>query len=362
MTPMTAAPACAVDVVSNPPANRATCSNTTPHTLCENTAVQRSTTVYRGYVQTESVVATDGGALLHLHTTIRLDRPLDLQLTLGMLWRGRRDHTMLVGPGEVCRATRTPMGPATERLRTVGDSLDIEAWGSGAPWCIDHAPALVGESDSDTGFAPRDPVLAELHRRMPGLRIPRTEAVLEAMLPLIIEQKVTGVEARIAYAQLIDAFGEAAPGPLGLRLAPAAPILARTPYWALHPFGIERRRAETLSAAAMLGRRIEEAVAMPLDDARRRLQAVPGVGPWTAAEVALVALGDADAVSLGDYHNPHVVSWALAGEARGDDQRMLELLEPYRGHRGRVLRLLAAAGVGAPRFGPRMPLRSIASN
>jgi 3-methyladenine DNA glycosylase/8-oxoguanine DNA glycosylase len=313
-------------------------------------------------VQTESVIATDGGALPHLHTTIRLDRPLDLQLTLGMLWRGRRDHTMLVSRGEICRATRTPMGSATERLRSNGDSLDVEAWGAGAQWCIEHAPTLIGERDSNADFHPRHPLLAELHRRMPGLRIPRTEAVLEAMLPLIIEQKVAGPEARDAYGQLVDAFGEAAPGPLGLRLIPVAALLARTPYWAMHRFGIERRRAETISAAAVLSKRVEETVAMPLGDARRRLQAVPGVGPWTAAEVALVALGDADAVSLGDYHNPHVVSWALAGEARGDDQRMLELLEPYRGQRGRVIRLLNAAGIGAPRFGPRMRLRNIAAN
>jgi len=76
--------------------------------------------------------------------------------------------------------------------------------------------------------------------------------------------------------------------------------------------------------------------------------------------VALVALGDADAVPLDDYHLPHMVAWALAGEPRGTDVRMLELLEPYAGHRDRMLRLLLAAGIEAPRFGPRMPLRSIA--
>ena len=73
-----------------------------------------------------------------------------------------------------------------------------------------------------------------------------------------------------------------------------------------------------------------------------------------------MALGDADAVSLGDYHLPHLVAWALAGKPRGSDELMLELLEPYRGHRGRVLRLLQLAGITAPRFGPRMPLRWIA--
>ena len=97
-------------------------------------------------------------------------------------------------------------------------------------------------------------------------------------------------------------------------------------------------------------------------DATRRLRALPGIGAWTAAEVSLVALGDADAVSVGDYHLPHHVAWALAGEARADDARMLELLEPYRGHRGRVIRLVVAGHPGPPRFGPRLPLKSIAGS
>ncbi len=100
---------------------------------------------------------------------------------------------------------------------------------------------------------------------------------------------------------------------------------------------------------------------MSTADAFARLTALPGVGPWTAAEVARVALGDTDAVSVGDYHLPHQVAWALAGEPRADDDRMLELLEPYRGHRARVVRLIEAAGILAPRHGPRRPLRAITS-
>lgn len=77
------------------------------------------------------------------------------------------------------------------------------------------------------------------------------------------------------------------------------------------------------------------------------------------AEVARIALGDADAVSVGDYHVPHLVSWALAGEPRGSDERMLELLEPFRPHRGRVQRLLLASQIRPPAFGPRMDVRAI---
>ena len=99
---------------------------------------------------------------------------------------------------------------------------------------------------------------------------------------------------------------------------------------------------------------------MDLPSARRRLEAFPGVGPWTAAKVALVALGDPDAVQVGDYHLPHIVAYALEGKPRSTDERMLELLEPYRGHRARAVRLIGLTGIGAPRFGPKMPLRNIA--
>jgi 3-methyladenine DNA glycosylase/8-oxoguanine DNA glycosylase len=193
---------------------------------------------------------------------------------------------------------------------------------------------------------------------MLGLRITRTRAVFEALVPTVIEQKVTGHEARRSYREMVRRWGEPAPGPPGLRLPPSAATLARLPYYALHPVGIEMRRAVTVLTAARHAGRIDALAEAPLDEADRLLRTLPGVGPWTSAEVAIIALGNADAVSVGDFHLPHMVSWALAGERRGSDERMLQLLEPFAGHRGRVCRLIAAAGLGPPRFGPRMQLRS----
>jgi 3-methyladenine DNA glycosylase/8-oxoguanine DNA glycosylase len=80
---------------------------------------------------------------------------------------------------------------------------------------------------------------------------------------------------------------------------------------------------------------------------------VPGVGEWTAAETAQRALGDPDAVSVGDYHIHDVVVHALTGRPRGDDAEMLRLLEPWRGQRQRIVRLIELSGVAKPRFGPR---------
>ena len=282
---------------------------------------------------------------------------LDLALTLRPLARGPLDPTTRIRTAEVWRATRTPAGPASLRLRQEGPELVAEAWGPGAEWVLDQVPELVGGLDDLTDFAPRPGLVAELHHRRPGLRICRSRAVFEALVPTILEQKVPGVQAFGAYRGLIRIFGEPAPGPLGLLLPPSPATLAALPYWRLHRLDVERRRADTIRRAALSFRRLEEVVSMAPEEARARLTALPGVGAWSAAEVAIRALGDADAVSIGDYHLPNLVSWTLAGEARGTDQRMLELLEPYRGHRGRVLRLLEGAGRPAPRFGPRMALR-----
>lgn len=295
--------------------------------------------------------------------TIRPAIPIDLRLTLGLLRRGRTDPCMRIGPDGVWRATRTPAGPVTTRITAGPGGLTVRAWGPGSAWAVGAFPALVGAGDDDTGFVPRHPVVRDLHRAHPGVRIPRSRAVIEALVPSILEQKVVGLEARRSYARLVRALGEPAPGPSepGLTLPPAPATLTGTPYHVFHRFGVERKRADAVRLACSYAHRLEETVAMTAADAGRRLTALPGVGPWTAAEVARVALGDTDAVSVGDYHLPHQVAWALAGEARADDGRMLELLEPYRGHRARVVRLIECAGIVAPRFGPRLPLRSIAS-
>ena len=292
---------------------------------------------------------------------LALPGPLDLGLTLGGLQRGgSRDPTIRIESGRAWRASWTPDGPSTAFFELKPGTLRVHAWGPGAAWAVETAPALLGLDDRPESFRPRHALLFEIHRRHPGLRLGRTQAVFEAIVPTVLEQKVPSVEARAAYAALVRALGDPAPGSAGLTLPPTPRRLLQTPYWTFHRYGIERRKADVIRNAAAVAPRLEELARGGADEARRRLLGIPGIGPWSAAEVTAVALGDRDAVSPGDYNLPHVVSWALAGEPRGSDARMLQLLEPYRGHRARVIRLLAAAGITAPRFGPRMALRRFA--
>ena len=289
--------------------------------------------------------------------TLRPDGPLDLVRTLASLAHGRGDPTIRLRPAEVWRATRTPAGTATLRLVAIDDRVEVEAWGPGAVAAVDAAPGLIGLEDEPQALVPHHPLLAELARRFRGLRLPRTGRVFETLLPAICEQKITGDEARAVFQAIVRVHGEPAPGPGGLRLPPRPDVLARLPYFAFHPLGLERRRSEVVIGAARQADRLERA---PAAEAVRLLLGSPGIGPWTTAETTRVAHGDPDAVSVGDYHVPNLVAWALAGEPRADDERMLELLEPYRGQRGRVQLLLEASGIRPPRFGPRMSSRRIA--
>jgi 3-methyladenine DNA glycosylase/8-oxoguanine DNA glycosylase len=296
-----------------------------------------------------------------LARTYRVDGPLDLGRTLGPLSRGPGDPTIRLAAGRAWRATRTPDGPATIALTHRDGELHAEAWGPGAERALADVPALLALDGPPRPIPPGHPLIGQLARRAPGVRIPRSGAVLESLLPAILEQKVTGQEARRAWHGLIRVHGEPAPGPpeWRLRLGPAPATLAALPYYAFHPFGVERRRAELLRRVATRSAWFEAVAELPLAEGYARLTAVPGIGPWTAAEVGVRALGDDDAVSVGDFHLPNLVAFALAGEPRGTDERMLELLEPYRGQRARVVRLLELSGIRAPRYGPRLATRRI---
>ncbi len=289
----------------------------------------------------------------------------DTMLTLGPLRRGAGDPSMRLVDGVLWRATWTPLGPVSLALRPGGRAVHAVAFGPGADWMLDRLPILLG-LDQDWTDLPLSslPKLAELHRRHPGLRLPCTGMLLEPLVAAVLEQKVTGIEARAAWRGLLYRYGRPAPGPAptSLRVMPDAAALLDVPTWGWHRLGVDLQRQRTVRAVATVAAGLQRGIELPAEQVRRRLQIVPGVGPWTAAETTQRALGDADAVSVGDYHIPNQVVFAMTGRPRGTDEEMLELLEPWRGQRQRVVRLIEVAGIGAPRFGPRlapgrMPIR-----
>lgn len=292
--------------------------------------------------------------------TIPLRRPLNLLLTCVVHRHGPRDPTIKVAARELWRATRTPDGGGTVHVTVGPNEIAVETWGPGAEWLLERTPAFLGLDDDDDGFTAAHPQLRELQRSLPGMWIGRSDAVMEALVPAIVEQKVTSAEAHRSWAMMTNFWGELAPGPMRLRVPVASERLAQEPYWAYHRFGIERKRADTIRRAATVATRMEEIVSLPLERAYARLRTITGVGAWTAAEVAVRALGDVDAVSVGDFHLPHLVTWVLAGEPRGTDERMLELLEPYQGQRARAVKLLEMGATRPPRRAPRYAARSIA--
>lgn len=282
-----------------------------------------------------------------------------MALTLDRLQRGRGDPTHLIAADRsVWHTTLTDDGPATLRFsQTDLHTITGQAWGAGARAAMLAAPDLVGGSDDPTGFVPGHPVLTGAEHRHPGLRIPKSGRIMEALIPAILEQRVIGLQAQSAWRQLVRAHGTSAPGPVpaGMMVVPSVRVWQLIPSWEWHKAGVDPQRSRTVMAVLAVARQLERCAELSPEEAATRLRSVPGVGDWTAAEVGQRALGDADALSVGDYHLAGFIGHALFG-VKFDDRQLVAALEKWRPHRFRVVRLVETSGVaGKPRRGPRMP-------
>lgn len=254
---------------------------------------------------------------------------------------------------------RSPEGPVTLEVRPLDQAgvVRARAWGPGASWALDALPRMLGAEDDVRGFTPRHDVIATAWKRFGHWRLGATGLVMESLVPTIIEQKVTGQEAFAAFQRLVRNHGEQAPGPLDLQLQPTPAQLRAIPSWEWLRLGVDGGRSRPLLAAARVADALERAGLEAPEVFDTRLRTLPGIGVWTSAEVRARALGDADAVSFGDYHVAKNVGWALTGKPV-DDDALAQLLEPYRPHRHRVQRLIELAQLGRPRRGPRMSPRT----
>ncbi len=313
-------------------------------------------------------VAPDPSTLAALAARLA-DEGIDVATAVGAAVNGRRDPCARREPHRLWWATLTPDGPATLGLQW-HPRLEILAWGPGAATVLARVPGLLGLHDDPTRLVTDQPLVRRLQRQDAAMRIGRTGAVLDAAVQAVFGQRVTGLEARRSWALLVARTGRPAPGPGGLLLPPPAEVLATLPTWVFHQIGVDHRRGRSVVGLARRAGHLERAATTgdagadtntdtEADAVAAVLGSVPGIGVWTIAETLHQALGDPDAVPVGDYHVPHTVVHAFTGRARGSDAEMLALLEPFRGQRRRVIRHLERAGLGAPRVAPRQAVHWI---
>ncbi len=284
-----------------------------------------------------------------------ITRKVDFPGTIDLIEtvRGAK-NPVLVGPTESWWSTRTPDGLGTLAMNRIADTVvEAQAWGPGAEWLLDQTPKLLGADDDVSGFKPEGE-LGRLWRKKPFL-MARTDRPWDAIVGAVFGQKVQTFHAKKSRKALARKYGDPAPGPKAGWILPPPETVAEMGYANFHPLNVERKRAEILIRVANELRRIGDLSDRTPAQAQARLQRIRGIGPWTAAMITATSMGDADAVPVGDLHIPNTVAWLLAKEERANDDRMLELLEPYAGHRWRVIRLAKSSGP-APRRGPRLDL------
>ena len=295
------------------------------------------------------------------------DWPCPAGVILGYHRRGGGDPTFRrTTDGAVWRGIRTPEGPTTLRVTSdpASGTVTGQAWGSGADWVLEKLPRLLGADDDPSGFVPRHKTIEDAWRRHRHWRLGASDLVMESLVPSIIEQKVTGQEAFAGFRVMVHRFGERAPGPpseadpaLRLWVQPSPEQLRAIPSWEWLRLHIDGARSRPIQHAARVAKALERAGRETPEEFDRRLRTLPGIGVWTSAEVRSRAMGDADAVSFGDYHVARNVGWALVGRII-DDEEMAEVLAPYAGHRHRVQRLVELIGSRVPRRGAKMAPRT----
>lgn len=331
---------------------------------------------------------------MHLaQSVVDLGAVYDLPRSLGTVQRGHGDPAIRVDPGDhrggqggtpgagawmcfrICGRTE-PLGPATLRLDQISaGEVRIRALGSteeAASAALERAPRLLGAEDDWSDFdvlldALDDDsaaALARVRRRHPGLRLPATGQLFDQLITVILEQKVTHDQARHSWRNLLKTYGERPPSsaelqaPEWMRLPLTAGELRAVPSWGWHQLWVQPPLSATIQRVAGRASAVHRLAETPVDqeavaELAAQLTSIPGIGEWTAAEALQRSHGAADLPAVGDWHLPHLVGEALSGR-RTDDAGMLRLLEPYRPHRHRVIRLLRVSGYRQQRFGPKL--------
>jgi 3-methyladenine DNA glycosylase/8-oxoguanine DNA glycosylase len=265
--------------------------------------------------------------------------PFDLRRSFALGRFGLYDPTAALGRSRLRKAFSTAGGACVVEVEADARGVSFSAHGAGEREVADDLAGALATDDGRAAFVPSHPVLAKLHRANPGLRLLRVPWRFDVACSIVLQQRVTVREAWQQWRRIAVRYGELVDG---LRAFPSTDRVARMDSWRFQELGVDPKRARALVTLARDAHRRGTFGWTDAARVRKHLHAVRGIGPWTTEMTLGFGWGDADALPLADLHLPHLVAHALAREPRGSDERMVELLEPYRPQRFRAVRLILA--------------------
>lgn len=290
---------------------------------------------------------------LNTHRTeLIVPESYDLAKTLWLAGMGSRDPSLQVGPEEAWLGFHTGEGPVTVHGRLADRTLDVTCFGPGSDWVEPRLAGLFGLDDDPSAFCPGGK-LGELVHANPGMHLPRIPVVFHRLTQIVLQQLVVWSDALRGWLRMTERYGTDAPGPMSLRIGPSPERLAELGYYDVVDCGVMPKQARLILQLARERNRIERLAEAGPAALEKYLLSVRGVGPWTVAHLQGTSMGVADALLVGDYGLPHTVAWFLADKERSNDEEMTRLLQPFSGHRFRVVNLLWQSGIEAPRRGPK---------
>jgi hypothetical protein len=189
-------------------------------------------------------------------------QPRDLSAMIGVLSRGGGDPAYRRGAdGQIWLTGLGPQGSVSMRLRPAAGVITAQFWGEGAQWAADHLEDLLGGHDDPAGFVPVHPIIERQWRRYRDtLRVPRSLLTWQIAVAAVLEQRVTGVEARGAWRGLVSEHGSPAPGPVPgrMRIPPDPARVLRVPSWDWRRYGVDRQRIATVREVARCAHLLSE--------------------------------------------------------------------------------------------------------
>lgn len=191
---------------------------------------------------------------------------------------------------------------------------------------------------SEAAALAADPLLGDVVRANPGVRVPGAWDPFEIAVRIILGQQVSVAGATTMAGRLVEEFGTPVPGLEAMGLShvfPAATTLASASVDRLQSLGLTGARARTIRdvARAYSEERVRLDPGVELDELIASLEALPGIGPWTAQMIALRAAGQPDAFASGDLGLRRAVGRLAGLEGPADAAEVERVAEAWRPHR-----------------------------